>query len=632
MNIKKIQINGYGKLKDISFQLNKGINIIQGDNESGKSTLLNYITSSFYGISKNKKGKEMSDFEKYKPWEGEEFSGKLTYELDNSQQYEIFRDFRKKNPKIFNEKLEDVSKEFNIDKTKGNEFFYEQTNVDEDLFKSTVLVNQQEVKLDNNNQHMLIQKISNLVGSGEDNVSYKLAMDRLNRKLLDEVGTVRSREKPINILTKQIEELENKKEELKEYKDIKYEIEEKNEKIRKEIEELEDKNIVAKKLKIIRDKQIIEDEKIKIQENLLEENENKINKLNIEIDEIENEEKNILRQNKKIKNKMQTLNKRMIFLFLIIIILNILQFIFIKNKIINCIFLLTAPMILIYFIFSKNKLKNKIDTKNIENIKNEKNKIKNEIEIINENKNKIKNELKNIQEKNNLEINLETEQLKNKYQNFKDIFMEKNIEIELENIQNEINQKELKIHKHDLEKENIEPQLDNLSKLEENLVNYKEQYVNIKAKERSIELAKEVLTNSYQKMKEKVTPKFTKQLSENIAEITNSKYSKAMYNEDKGLIIEIKNGSYVTASKLSIGTIDQLYLSLRLSMIDDLSEEKLPIILDESFAYFDTKRLVNILKYLSKKYSNRQIIIFTCTNREKEILEKLNINFNYINL
>ena len=329
---------------------------------------------------------------------------------------------------------------------------------------------------------------------------------------------------------------------------------------------------------------------------------------------------------------MQTLNKRMIFLFLIIIILNILQFIFIKNKIINCIFLLTAPMILIYFIFSKNKLKNKIDTENIENIKNEKNKIKNEIEIINENKNKIKNELKNIQEKNNLEINLETEQLKNKYQNFKDIFMEKNIEIELENIQNEINQKELKIHKHDLEKENIEPQLDNLSKLEENLVNHKEQYVNIKAKERSIELAKEVLTNSYQKMKEKVTPKFTKQLSENIAEITNSKYSKAMYNEDKGLIIEIKNGSYVTASKLSIGTIDQLYLSLRLSMIDDLSEEKLPIILDESFAYFDTKRLVNILKYLSKKYSNRQIIIFTCTNREKEILEKLNINFNYINL
>ena len=40
-------------------------------------------------MGKNKKGKEVSDFDKYKPWSGEEFSGKLEYELDNKEKYEI---------------------------------------------------------------------------------------------------------------------------------------------------------------------------------------------------------------------------------------------------------------------------------------------------------------------------------------------------------------------------------------------------------------------------------------------------------------------------------------------------------------------------------------------------------------
>ena len=71
--------------------------------------------------------------------------------------------------------------------------------------------------------------------------------------------------------------------------------------------------------------------------------------------------------------------------------------------------------------------------------------------------------------------------------------------------------------------------------------------------------------------------------------------NKIMFNDEVGLIIELGNGNYVPASKLSIGTIDQLYLSLRLSMAEELSNEKLPIILDEAFAYYDEERLENIL-------------------------------------
>ena len=73
-------------------------------------------------------------------------------------------------------------------------------------------------------------------------------------------------------------------------------------------------------------------------------------------------------------------------------------------------------------------------------------------------------------------------------------------------------------------------------------------------------------------------------------------------------------------------------MALRLSAFEEITEEKIPIILDEAFAYYDNERLKNILEYMSKEYKNRQIIIFTCTNREKSILNSLEINYNLITL
>ena len=111
-------------------------------------------------------------------------------------------------------------------------------------------------------------------------------------------------------------------------------------------------------------------------------------------------------------------------------------------------------------------------------------------------------------------------------------------------------------------------------------------------------------------MKKNITPKFTFNLSENIKNITNGKYTNINVNDENGLIVEIQNGEYIPAERLSIGTIDQLYLSLRISMIEEISKEKMPIILDEAFAYFDDERLENILKYLTQKYKQHQLIIF----------------------
>ena len=648
MKIHKLKINAYGKLKDTEITFDDNINIVHGQNEAGKSTILNFIVNMLYGISKNKNGKPYSNFEKYKPWEGEEFSGKIEYALDNNENFEVFRDFKKKNPQIFNEKKEDISKQFNIDKSKGNEFFYEQTGMDEALFLSTIVVNQEEVKLGKSEQNILIQKIANLVGTGEDNVSYKRAIDRINRRQLGEIGTERSREKPLNRLLRENQNLEEEKIELKKYKNRKYEIEENKKNILEKFSNLELELEYLNKIKKVLEEEKIENEKIKIKENIKNENDKKINVNKKEILDIENGNKKILEKNnqkinKLIENKNKLKNK-MIILFIILILINSLQFIFIKNTIIKYIFLLTLPTFLIFSIlfFKNKKIKIKIlekENKNEEEkINKEKNNYLNENKIIEKNNMALEKEINEIKDHLNSKINLEIEKIKNNYLNkiknnkILEIKNLNGINTEIENKQKEFNTINIKLHELDLDKENVEPKVDNLIKIEETIVNNNEKIVNLKTLEKSMNLAKELLQKAYEKMKNTVTPKFTENLSKNIHQITDGKYTNVMVQDDNGLVVELENGNYVEANRLSVGTIDQLYLSLRLSMTEDLSSEKMPIILDEAFAYYDTKRLENILNYLANTYPDRQIILFTCTEREKNIFEELHTQYHLIEL
>lgn len=648
MKINKIKINSYGKLKEKEISFEDNLNLIYGENESGKSTLLTFIVNCLYGISKNKKGKEHSDFEKYMPWIGEEFSGKLEYQLDDRENFEIYRDFRKKNPKLFNEQKEEISKNFSVDKNKGNQFFYEQTKVDEELFLSTLIVNQQEVRLEKSDQNILVQKIANLVGTGEDSVSYKRAIDRINRRQLDEVGTDRSREKPINLVNKRIENLQEEKEKLEKYKNLKYEIEKNKNGLIDEISELEKENDFLQEIKLIEEKEILEKEKIKLKENLQKENLEKINLIKNNLNEKENENKKILEKNseknKKIKNKNQKYYFIFSIIFLIIILFNIFGFIYFDKNIFSIIFLLTVPTYLIFlFIFlkkKKNKIKieNNIQKNNLEKINLEKNNLNHEINLLEKSYQELEKEINSLKNNFNLKINLEKEKIKNSYvekieKNKIDYYLNlEKINLQKEKLQKELNDKKIQLRAFDLEEKNMESKLDDLAKIEENLVNENEKKVNLEMLNKSMFLAKEVIQNCYDKMKNTVTPKFTENLSNIVSEITNGKYTHVRFHDETGLIVELEDGNYVPVSKLSIGTIDQLYLSLRLSMIEDLSEEKMPIILDEAFAYFDTYRLKNVLEYIAEKAKDRQVFIFTCTNREKQILDEKGIKYNLISL
>ena len=638
MKINKIKINSFGKLRNKEIEFKNGINILYGENESGKSTIMNFIKNTLYGISKNKKGKEISDYDKYKPWGKEEFSGKLEYTLDNNEKYEIYRDFNKKNPKIYNENSEDISKEFNINKKTGNEFFYEQTKVDEELFLSTVGMLQSEIKLEKNNQNILVQKLANLASTGDDNVSYKRAIERINRRQLDEIGTDRSKEKPINLLKKQIQDLEINKINLEQYQNKKYEIEENEKKLLNDLNNLKNENNYYNEIKLLIENKKIEKEKINIKENINKENNEKINLLIKEIEE-KNKKTNIEKNKNNLKSKNK-INKKIKIYFLFLIIINIILLFILKNKF-KYIILISIPIYLIISLIIKNKTNKKIRNNINQEINEKINEIKikeNEINLIKINNEKLENEIKKLNNEFNLKNNLELEKIKIKYKNLinENKMSEKNnyenINLKLGLIQSKINDTQIEIHKLKLEKESVEPRLDKLAQIEEQLNNNYEKLNNLNNLNDSMEYAKNILEKSFEKMKNSVTPKFTNNLSETISQIFNNKYSKVKFNEENGLIVELENGDYVPADRLSIGTIDQLYLSLRISMIDELSEEKLPLFLDESFAYYDNNRLENALKYITNNLESRQTLIFTCANREKEILDKMGITYNYIEI
>ena len=168
--------------------------------------------------------------------------------------------------------------------------------------------------------------------------------------------------------------------------------------------------------------------------------------------------------------------------------------------------------------------------------------------------------------------------------------------------------------------------------MQEELESLKEEKIDLEKKRDNIKRTIEYLEIAYNKMKEQITPKFTKELSNVMEKISNGKYKNVRINTKGEILVEQDSGEYINAENLSIGTMDQLYLSLRLATIKEISKENMPIILDEAFAYYDNNRLENILNYLTNEYSNKQVIIFTCTKREIEILEKLQIKYNLIEL
>lgn len=601
MKIDYLKVNGFGKIENKEIEFGKKINVIYGENEAGKTTLLKCILSMLYGVSSNKNGKDISEKEQYKPWKNAEFSGKMKYELDNGEKIEVFRDFSKRNPKITNEFSEDITNTFNIDKHMGNNFFYEQTKIDKDMLLITGLVEQKESILGDKEQNLLTQKIANILTSGEENISYKKAIEKLNKELVEKIGNDRTTGRPINIINEKIEKLKENINKINDEEEKVSDLKQEKELVKKQIEKIENELIDLRKVKDIKLQENVEKEKLGVKKELLKEYDEKLEKLNEQV-------------KAKDKDVQKSLN---IILSVIFIVLSAITFYI--NKLAGLlafgIFIaIYLPVILIRK-NSKNQ-EEKLKQKEIKNLR--KSKLEKETEIEETEKTICDNVNREMIENVN-NTGLRTLDLKT---------VENRIAQEEQNLSNS------KIHLNtiEIEEKRIGQDLEKKVEIEEALEKTLEEKNDLETEERRIKFAKEMLEQAYIKMKNEITPKFTSNLSKIASKISNNKYSNIKFNDNDGLTVELENGEYVKCDRLSTGTIEQLYLALRLSAFEEITEEKIPIILDEAFAYYDNIRLENILSYLNNYYTDNQILIFTCTDREKQILDRLKIEYNFIKL
>ncbi len=206
MKIDKLTINGFGKIEKKEITFTEGLNIIYGENESGKSTLQTYITAMLYGLDKKQASK-------YLPWNKGEYGATniLQYTLDNGKTYIVEKNLNRKTTSIYTRQpYQDVTPLFPV-KKKHVMFMEEQTGLNQTVFESSVLIKQKEIEVAPKNRKDIIERLLRLSKYGDENIDYTKAIENLN-KLNNEIGEGNTgKHKKLIQINQQIAELEIEK-------------------------------------------------------------------------------------------------------------------------------------------------------------------------------------------------------------------------------------------------------------------------------------------------------------------------------------------------------------------------------------------------------------------------------------
>ena len=611
MKIDNFKINNYGKIENREVILKNGINLIKGYNEAGKSTILSFLNSMLYGIDKTKKG-NISEYDKYLPWLSTNFSGSMEYSLSDGQKYYIFRDFKKKIPVVLDKNRNDITLNCKQSR-KGIDFLDEQIAVDKKTFENTSISYQKLVVLDDKNKAEMAGRLANLVSTGEENFSYEELIKKLNNKQLEEIGSSRTKKRPINNIEERILKLEKEKMEVLNVKDKKERMNEEREETQKQFATI---GYIKQMINEIKENFLKKEAEKKIYSEIY----NRIEKKKEEIEEKKKERIDVITK-EKVFDRI-----KWIYLVLTLIAIPAAYF-YIYSLIVYVLALLVV------YIFARNNR-----DKRMEELEERNRAVEKELNILR--KDIIQDE--RVIQKEKKEFEERFENLKNemyfKYKNYVnrdylDRILNKDIEgvfKEVSEIEKEYETTMYRLSQINAERNVVESTSGKLTEIVEELEELKQEREKLLNYNDTIEIAKEVLKESYDELKNNVGPEFDKKLSYIVGKITNNKYNDVYIDNEHNIKIKTEHGEYVNLERFSTGTIEQVNLALRLAYIDTISKERLPIILDEAFAFYDDERLANIMRFLSEEYIDRQVIIFTCSNREKKIIDEENIPANIV--
>ncbi|MCI8551886.1 MAG: AAA family ATPase [Lawsonibacter sp.] len=140
----------------------------------------------------------------------------------------------------------------------------------------------------------------------------------------------------------------------------------------------------------------------------------------------------------------------------------------------------------------------------------------------------------------------------------------------------------------------------------------------------AIALAMDALTQANHQLQERFSPELNRLAGEYMARLTGNKYPAVSLTKDlEGFVRE--EGSVLPRGTLwlSRGTVDQLYLAVRLAVCRLCLPARPPIMLDDALACFDDERLTHALELLWELSGKQQTLLFTCQKREGEVLAQV---------
>ena len=134
----------------------------------------------------------------------------------------------------------------------------------------------------------------------------------------------------------------------------------------------------------------------------------------------------------------------------------------------------------------------------------------------------------------------------------------------------------------------------------------------------ALTIAQETLAQARSQLQRRFAPRISQRAQTYLAEMTGGRYQRLSMGEDFSLQAGAEAEETLRdALWRSDGTIDQLYLALRLAVAEELTPE-VPLILDDALVRFDDTRMEAVLALLKKLAENRQVLLFTCQQREAD--------------
>ena len=136
----------------------------------------------------------------------------------------------------------------------------------------------------------------------------------------------------------------------------------------------------------------------------------------------------------------------------------------------------------------------------------------------------------------------------------------------------------------------------------------------------ALQLAKETLASAANELQRRFAPRIAQKAKDLFEKLTGGRYDRLILEQDLSLSVGAQGEDTLhSAPWRSDGTVDQLYLALRLAVAGELTPDA-PLVLDDALVRFDDDRLQSALAILKEEAKTKQVLLFSCQSREKDML------------